>query len=318
MSEIILNKFVVNRLTKTQFDNASDLSNQELYLVDNQFTGNKLLKTNANGEIVEAAIGVNDIPAVIDNTTSTSISDALSANMGREMQAEIDNLKARGRFLALWNCATGLPATNPVESPYVYKAGDYYIVGTVAGSGGTNYEPTGSSYVTGTASTVVETSEVAVDDVYYYDGTQWKLQANTQKTVSFANIAGQPTDNTNLATALNAKVSDVQVNGTTVVSDGVANIPKASNDGTVVGVVQLSNIQGSQTVNGYLAAVDRSYNGFAGAASTSIASIGGVKAYVGGMSVAYNASQSLTDAQKEQARTNISASEQTSFVDWID
>lgn len=82
----------------------------------------------------------------------------------------------RGRFLALWNCATGLAETNPPSSPYPYGAGDYYIVGTV---GTTNYKPSGSSYVIGTASTTVETDDVAVNDTYYYDGNSWNLQKNT-------------------------------------------------------------------------------------------------------------------------------------------
>lgn len=82
----------------------------------------------------------------------------------------------RGRFLALWNCATGLAETNPPSSPYPYGAGDYYIVGTV---GTTNYKPSGSSYVIGTASTTVETNDVAVNDTYYYDGNSWNLQKNT-------------------------------------------------------------------------------------------------------------------------------------------
>ena len=133
------------------------------------------------------------------------------------LQGQIDNLKARGRFLALWNCATGLAETNPPESPYEYKAGDYFIVGNI--SSGTNYKPTGSSYTTGVASTVVETAEVSVDDVYYYDGTTWRLQVNTQKTLSFVNIAGSPYDNTNLATALNAKISGITVNSTEVQPD---------------------------------------------------------------------------------------------------
>lgn len=83
----------------------------------------------------------------------------------------------RGRFLALWNCATGLAESNPPSSPYPYGAGDYYIVGTV---GTTNYKPSGSSYVIGTASLTVETDEVAVNDTYYYDGTNWNLQKNTE------------------------------------------------------------------------------------------------------------------------------------------
>jgi len=253
MTDRVQNKFIINKLTKTQFDSAEILSADELYLQDPEFTGNKILVTDSNGEIVESGSSITDIPVVVNNVTSTSTTSALSANMGKELQDEIDNLEARGRFLALWNCATGLPATNPQTSPYQYKSGDYYIVGTVASGSGTNYKPDGSSYTTGTASTVVETAEVAVDDVYYYDGTNWKLQANTQKTVTFASIAGQPTDNTNLATALNAKVDDVTVDGTSVVSNGVAVIPLAESNGGY-GLVKLAGGYGlvKQGTQGFL------------------------------------------------------------------
>lgn len=248
MTDRVQNKFIINKLTKTQFDEAQEISANELYLVDPEFTGNKILVTDADGEIVESGSSITDIPTVVNNVTSTSTTSALSANMGKELQDEIDNLEARGRFLALWNCATGLPATNPQTSPYQYKSGDYYIVGTIASGSETNYKPDGSSYTTGTASTVVETAEVAVDDVYYYDGTNWKLQANTQKTVSFANIAGQPTDNTNLATALNAKVDDVTVNGTSIVSNGVADIPIATQNGSY-GLVKIPSASNGLYIN---------------------------------------------------------------------
>lgn len=307
-----LNTLEINRLTRTQYNGATSLNPDAIYIEDPEFAGNKLLMTNSAGEIVEADASANDIPGVINNVTSTSTGDALSANMGRELQEEINNLKARGKFLSIWSTNLGKPTTEPTTSPYNYSVGDYFIVGTIAESGGTNYRPNGSQYIIGSTSTTVETAEVAEGDVYYYDGTKWILQANTQKEITFANIAGQPSDNTNLATALDGKLENVKINGTALtITDKAVNIPKASNDGTVVGVVQLSNSYGSQIVNGYLAAVDRSYNGFVGAQSTSIASIGGVKAYVGGMSVAYNASQSLTDAQKEQARTNIDATKVT-------
>lgn len=140
---------------------------------------------------------------IVNDVVHTDTNKPLSANMGKALQDEIDNLKARGRFLALWNAATGLPATNPTTSPYTYKSGDYYIVGTVDST--TNYKPTGSSYTNNVASSTVETAAIAIDDVYYYDGTNWKLQINTQKTVTFASIAGQPSDNSNLSTALGAK-----------------------------------------------------------------------------------------------------------------
>jgi len=243
MTDNIKNQLILNRLDKTQYDNAGTINNQEIYLVDPLFKGNRIVVTDSNGGLTEAESTVDDIPGVINATTSTSTTDALSANMGRELQAEIDNLKARGRFLALWNCATGLPASDPVESPYLYKAGDYYIVGTVASGSGTNYKPSGASYVTGVPSTTIESSEVTVDDVYYYDGTQWRLQSNAQKTLNFASIAGDPYDNTNLATALNGKVSDVQINSTSIVdsSDYTAYIPTATTANSSLGVVKVND-----------------------------------------------------------------------------
>ena len=80
-----------------------------------------------------------------------------------------------GRYLSSWDCTTGLAGTNPPQSPYTYATGDYFIVSAVATGGGTNYKPDGSSYVIGQASTTVEGDPVAVNDTYFYDGTNWTL-----------------------------------------------------------------------------------------------------------------------------------------------
>lgn len=171
-----------------------------------------------------------------------------------DLQNQIDDLSGRGRFLSVWNCATGLAETNPPESPYTYKAGDYFIVGVVStATPAVNYKPDGSSYTTGVPSTVVESAEVNIDDTYVFDGTTWKLQANSQRTYTFAGIAGSPYDNTALGNALNGKVDettsankvygtdnngdqttynttdfgavdDVQVDGVSVVTSKIANI----------------------------------------------------------------------------------------------
>ena len=126
------------------------------------------------------------------------------------LQNQIDTLKARGRFLALWNAATGLAESNPPNGTYTYQSGDYFIVGVVStATPPVNYKPDGSTYTTGVASTTVESEVLDVDDVYYYDGNVWRLQVNTQKTTSFVNIAGDPYDNTALATALNAKQDEI-------------------------------------------------------------------------------------------------------------
>lgn len=173
--------------------------------------------TGITGSDVTTALGYTPLQSsdILNVVNSTATNKALSANMGKELQNQIDNLKARGRYLALWNCATGLAQSNPTQSPYNYQTGDYFIIGTVATGSGTNYRPNGSSYTTGVASTTVETEPVAVNDVYYYDGTNWSLQINTQKEVTFSSIGGSPYDNSNLASALNGKQAEL-VSGTNI------------------------------------------------------------------------------------------------------
>ena len=144
------------------------------------------------------------IPSVIDNVTSSSTTDALSANQGKVLQDQIDDLKALWKFLSLWDASTWLPISFPESTPYTYSTWDYYLVETIASGTWTNYRPSGSSY-TGTASTTAETDELEIWDMYIYDWQIWLLQINHGKTVSFANLSWQPSDNANLATALNAK-----------------------------------------------------------------------------------------------------------------
>ena len=50
------------------------------------------------------------------------------------MQAEIAYLRARGRFLSLWDCAAGTPVSFPLASPYTYQTGDYFIVSATVDS----------------------------------------------------------------------------------------------------------------------------------------------------------------------------------------
>lgn len=179
---------------------------------------------------------------VIDNLTSTSSTSALSANQGRILNDRIDDVSGRGRFLALWNCATGLAESNPPESPYPYKAGDYFVVGTVSSADpAVNYKPDGSSYTTGVASTTVETNEVSVNDTYFYDGTVWKLQSNAQKEVSFSALAGSPYDNTNLSNALNAKADASALTAHTSNTNNPHSVTKAQ--------VGLGNVDNTSDLN---------------------------------------------------------------------
>lgn len=184
---------------------ANPVQNSAIYtaLGNKQDTITGAASTITSSNITSSVVLVSDASGKVaaSDTTTTELSYLNGATSN--IQDQIDALEGRGRFLSVWNSTTGLPVTNPGTLPYAYKTGDYYIVGTV---GSTNYKPTGSSY-TGTASSTTETLTVAVNDVYYYDGTNWLLQVNSQREVTFASITGQPTDNTNLANALNLKAN---------------------------------------------------------------------------------------------------------------
>ena len=141
------------------------------------------------------------LPSVINSLDSTSTTDSLSAAQGKALNEKIDNLAWLWKFLSLWNSATWQPISFPLATPYTYSTWDWFMVEVVWT---TNYKPNGSSY-TWSASTTVESWEVAMKDVYIYDWQDWLLQKNTEVTVSFGALAWQPTDNANLAAALNAK-----------------------------------------------------------------------------------------------------------------
>ncbi len=179
--------------------NDATLTIQKNWTAVATFTANSSTATTANITV----------PNVINNVQSTSTSDALSANQGKLLQDQINDLKAMGRFLSLWDCETGLPISFPLATPYNYQTWDYFLVENVDTT--TNYRPNGVQY-TGTASTTLETDEVEVWDLYIYDWAVWLLQINHGKSVSFANLAGQPSDNVALATALNLKADATDVN----------------------------------------------------------------------------------------------------------
>jgi len=123
----------------------------------------------------EAVDKINSIPWVIDDVNSMSTTDALSANMGRELQEQINNLSGALRYLSGWDCTTGLPTTDPIQDPYQYSAWCFYIVSNVWE---TNYKPHWAYYRRWVASSAIETEDVQVNDWYMYDWLVWSLIHN--------------------------------------------------------------------------------------------------------------------------------------------
>lgn len=137
------------------------------------------------------------IPWVINNLSSNSTTDALSAKQWKVLYEYIQALQHVWHFLALWNTATWLPVTNPETSPYNYNTWDYYIVSNVAAEGWTNYKPNGSSYTINVASTTVESWDVQVNDLYFYDWYERRLLDNSWWGGSIAVDSSLSTTSTN-------------------------------------------------------------------------------------------------------------------------
>ena len=179
--------------------------------------------TDANGNALNTAYNIYtedlqqdyDILPVIDPSefTDGQVVNMLINNIEEQQDYSWERMDVQpaaklGRYLSGWNCATGLAATNPPESPYEYTTGDYFIVSAVATGGASNYKPNGSSYTTGVASTTVESSTVAINDTYLYDGTNWTLLKTGSAVTSVNGQTGDVTVQETLVSGTNIKTVD--------------------------------------------------------------------------------------------------------------
>jgi len=157
------------------------------------------LKSNVSSKI-------DAIPWVVDSLDSASTTDALSANMGRQLQDQINSLSWTWKFLSTWNAATWLPSTNPQEDPYTYKAWDYYVVSNI---GSTNYKPHWGTYTQWVPSTAVETENVWTNDKYYFDWANWVRIPDTAIQIwidsALSTTSTNAVENRAIANAINTK-----------------------------------------------------------------------------------------------------------------
>lgn len=153
---------------------------------------------------------IDAIPWVVDSLDSASTTDALSANMGRQLQDQINSLSWTWKFLSTWNAATWLPGTNPQEDPYTYKAWDYYVVSTI---GSTNYKPHWGTYTQWVPSTTVELENVWTNDKYYFDWANWVRIPDTAIQIwidsALSTTSTNAVENRAIANAINIKQNTI-------------------------------------------------------------------------------------------------------------
>lgn len=93
---------------------------------------------------------------------------------------KVEDLLNQGRFPSFWDASAGEPTTEPVESPYTYKRGDYFRV-SVSG----NKIPTGTQYVSGETNYEESVTPVSYGDVFYFNGTSWEYRSGAVLDVKF-------------------------------------------------------------------------------------------------------------------------------------
>ena len=85
---------IINKCTKTQFNAASNLDPTQQYEVDPEFVGNKLLATDANGDIVETDQTIPTVDQTFDGTSANPQS-------GVAIAGELDNYEKKATIQVL-------------------------------------------------------------------------------------------------------------------------------------------------------------------------------------------------------------------------
>lgn len=128
----INNPLVINQLTQNQFDNATSIAEDELYLVDPEFTGGKGLMTDSQGEIVEKQ--------TVTDTTSTTITltNAVAGTTykyGTLTALTITAVDTSDEEITIYFTAdsTGISVSLPATIEYIgsapyFEAGEKYVI----------------------------------------------------------------------------------------------------------------------------------------------------------------------------------------------
>lgn len=106
----VTDKLKINYATKTQIDEATDLSDTELYLVDPEFDGNKVLTTDNNGNLIESIVTGTELSELTGVTSN--IQQQITAEVSRAITAENElNTTLHAEIIAETNRAKNVEGT---------------------------------------------------------------------------------------------------------------------------------------------------------------------------------------------------------------
>lgn len=179
------------------------------------YNGDWVYVEKASREITltnEVKTKIDKIPSVVNGFWSDDPNAALSAAAGKLLKEQVDNVSSMWKYLSAWDCTTGLPQTDPLDNPHVYKVWDYYVIAKVWE---TNYRPNNRQYEWWIASTVVEQWTPNINDSYYYDWYTWVLQPSGWRVItidsSMSSTSDNPVQNKVITQALTVKADKTEI-----------------------------------------------------------------------------------------------------------
>ena len=105
----------LNKLTQTQFNNAQTIESDELHLVDPEFTGNYILQSTVDGDVVESNLHPLDITGTVVTiaaTDSITLSDNTTYNGSTQTSLTIAlPASPAANFVSIVQFSSGTTAT---------------------------------------------------------------------------------------------------------------------------------------------------------------------------------------------------------------
>lgn len=264
-TETPVSQLKINRLTKTQFDGASDLSETELYAVDPEFTGGKLLKTDSDGNIVESTLSESTVGTVTSVNNVQPVNGNVSLTIPTVNNATL-TIQKNGTSVATFTAnsstnttanitvteADTLPSQTGQSGKYLTTNGTSASWGTVdalpsqSGQSGKFLTTNGTTASWDNAPTEIPSQSGQSGKYLTTNGTSVSWSAITIPTVNNATLTIQK-NGTSVGTFTANASSNVTANITvpTDLGDLTNNAGYTKNVGTVTSVNNVSPVSGN-------------------------------------------------------------------------
>lgn len=264
-TETPVSQLKINRLTKTQFDSASDLSDTELYAVDPEFVGGKLLKTDNEGNIVESTLSESTVGTVTSVNNVSPVNGNVSLTIPTVNNATL-TIQKNGTSVATFTAnsstnttanitvteADTLPSQTGQSGKYLTTNGTSASWGTVdalpsqSGQSGKFLTTNGTTASWDNAPTEIPSQSGQSGKYLTTNGTSVSWSAITIPTVNNATLTIQK-NGTSVGTFTANASSNVTANITvpTDLGDLTNNAGYTKNVGTVTSVNNVSPVSGN-------------------------------------------------------------------------